>query len=89
MPSFTAPNGSTVSIPGPDVVRMRDAYPEESTETNAKCRIDHPGVQFVIEDSSAVVPALKSENPHIGRLTLRTKSPCGSMARSRGGRSAL
>ena len=75
MPSFTAPNGSTVSIPGPDVVRMRDAYPEESTETNAKCRIDHPGVQFVTEDSSGVVPAVKSENPHIGQLTLPNGKP--------------
>lgn len=75
MPSFTAPNGSTVSIPGPDVVRMRVVYPEESTETNAKCRIDHPGVQFVTEDSSAVVPAVKSENPNIGQLTLPNGKP--------------
>jgi hypothetical protein len=75
MPTFTAPNGSTVSIPGSAVVRMRDVYPEESTEANAKCRIDHPGVQFVVEDLSAVIPAVKSENVHIGQLTLPNAKP--------------
>ncbi|MCP3406181.1 hypothetical protein [Bradyrhizobium sp. CCGB01] len=51
---------------------MRDAYPEESTEANAKCRIDHPGLQFVVEDSSTVV---KAENSHIGELTLPSDKP--------------
>jgi ABC-type uncharacterized transport system substrate-binding protein len=55
-------------------VRIRDAYPEESTETNAKRRIDQPDVQFVDEDSSAVVPSVKSESPHIGQLTLPRQS---------------
>ena len=75
MPDFTAPNGLKVSMPGTSVVRIRDVYPEESTEANAKCRIDHPVVQFVIEDSASVVPAVKSENPHIGQLTLPTGNP--------------
>lgn len=75
MPSFTAPNGSAVDITGPNVVRIRDAYPEESTETNAKCRLNHPGVQFVTEASRAVVPAVKSENTHIGQLTLPNDKP--------------
>jgi hypothetical protein len=56
-------------------VRIRDAYPEESTEANAKCRIDHPGVQFVTEESGAVVPAVKAENAHIGQLTLPNDKP--------------
>ncbi len=46
-----------------------------ATEANTKCRIDHPSVQFVIEDSGSVVPAVKSENPHIGQLTLPTGKP--------------
>ncbi|MGY4175021.1 hypothetical protein ACVIHH_000312 [Bradyrhizobium sp. USDA 4518] len=75
MPSFTAPNGSPVSIPAATVVRIRDAYPEESTESNAKCRIDHPDVQFVTEESSAVVPVVRSENTHIGQLTLPNSQP--------------
>lgn len=75
MPNFTAPDGSKVSIAGTSVVRIRDVYPEESTEANAKCRIDHPVVQFVIEDSAAVVPAVTSENPHIGQLTSPTGNP--------------
>jgi hypothetical protein len=37
--------------------------------------IDHPDVQFVTEDSSAVVPAVKSENTHIGQLTLPNDKP--------------
>jgi len=75
MPSFTAPNGLTVIIPGSTVVRIRDAYPEESTEANAKCRIDHPGVQFVTEESRTVVPAIKAENAHVGQLTLPNDKP--------------
>jgi hypothetical protein len=75
MANFTAPNGTSVSIPGASVVRIRDAYPEESTEANAKCRIDHAGLQFVVEGSSAVVPAVRSENAHIGQLTLPNAKP--------------
>ncbi|WP_027568092.1 hypothetical protein [Bradyrhizobium sp. URHA0013] len=75
MPTFTATNGVPVTIPGTDVIRMRDAYPEESTQTNAKCRIDHPGVQFVTEDANTVVPAVKAENSYIGQLTLPTTKP--------------
>jgi hypothetical protein len=65
MATFTATNGLEVSLPGPPIVRIRDAYPEESTQANANCRIDHPDVQFVIEDTSVVVPAVKAENPQI------------------------
>jgi hypothetical protein len=75
MANFTAPNGASVSITGSNVVRIRSAYPEESTEANAKCRIDHPSVQFVIESSNAVVTAVKSENAHIGELTLPNSEP--------------
>jgi hypothetical protein len=89
MASFTAPNGSAVSIPGPAVVRIRDAYPEESTESNTKCRIDHPGVQFVTEEPSTVVPTVKSETLISASSPCRTTNPSGSMARSRGGRSVL
>ena len=32
-------------------------------------------MQFVTEDSSGVVPAVKSENPHIGQLTLPNGKP--------------
>ncbi|WP_439397093.1 hypothetical protein ACRQ5Q_08585 [Bradyrhizobium sp. PMVTL-01] len=40
-----------------------------------KCRIDHPDLQFVVEDSSTVVLAVKAENGHIGQLALPNDKP--------------
>jgi hypothetical protein len=72
---LTAPDGGQVPINGPDVVRIRDVFPEETPEKSARCHIDRPAVVFVTEVTSDVVIRVKTENKNIGQLKLPTGGP--------------